>query len=471
MFVIGAGSGGVRTARVAAGTYGSKVAVCELPFAFISSDTAGGAGGTCVLRGCVPKKLFVYASEFAEHFKDAVGFGWEESKVSLDWGAFLAKKNAELVRLNGIYSNLLKNSGVEFIEGRGRLVDPHTVEVDGKQYMARHIVVATGGRAFVPTFPGSEHTIISDNVLELQEIPKRMVVMGGGYIGLEFAGVFANLGTEVHVFYRGELPLTGFDEEVRNFVTEQYKVNGLHLHPHNTPARVDKHEDGSLTFFAKDSKTGEVGEWQVDTVVMATGRKPNTHNLGLEEVGVQLNKQGAIVVDQYSQSTVPSIWAVGDVTDRKNLTPVALMEGMALTKTICAGQPTAPDHTYVASAVFSHPQIATVGFTEEQAVKEFGDVDVYTSSFRPMKNTISGNPGRTFMKLVVDAGSQRVVGAHMAGPDAAEVMQGLAVAVKIGVTKEQLDGVVGIHPSAAEEFVTMRSVARQLRREKVAAAA
>eukprot|EP00887_Chlorella_sp_A99_P007110 scaffold2.g7110.t1 len=479
LFCIGAGSGGVRAARVAAGTYGAKVGICELPFNPIASDEAGGAGGTCVLRGCVPKKLFV---EYSEAFKDAQGYGWRlPGAPALDWPAFLAKKNEELRRLNGVYMGLLKNSGVDYIEGRGRLLDAHTVEVAGRRVTARHVLVATGARAFVPAFPGAEHCIISDNALEISEassndrpmgfVPKSIAVVGSGYIAVEFASIFAGLGSEVHLIFRQPLPLRGFDAEVRKFAAEQYVQNGIALHAQHVPASIERAPSGRLRFAAAHTATGEQVVLEVDHVLAATGRNPNVRGLGLEAAGVALNEKGAIQVDAYSQTSAPSVWAVGDVTDRLNLTPVALMEAMALTKTLFGGEPTAPDHADVATAVFSHPQIGTVGLTEEQAVARHGDVDVYTSSFRPMRNTISGNHGRTLMKLVVAGASGRVVGVHMVGPDSAEIMQGMGVAVKLGVTKAQLDSVVGIHPSAAEEFVTMRTPTRQVRQAAAAAVA
>ena len=472
LFCIGAGSGGVRASRVAASSYGAKVGICELPFNTIASDDLGGAGGTCVLRGCVPKKLFVYCSEYPHLFKDAQGFGWNvpsPDSISLDWSGFLEKKNAELRRLNGVYGSLLKNAGVEYMEGRGKIIDAHTVEVSGHgRFTAKNIVVATGARAFVPPVSGSEHTIISDQALELSEVPKSIAIIGAGYIAVEFAGIFAGLGSEVHVMCRQPLPLRGFDQDVREFATEQYRVNGLNIHTSTVITAVEKRDDGRLdVVYAHKEEGKKLSTVTVDQVLCATGRVPNTKNLGLEELGVTLDKSGAISVNEYSQSSVPSIWAIGDVTGRMALTPVALMEGMALTKTLFEGRPTAPDHTNVPTAVFSNPQIATVGMTWEQAIEELEDVDCYKSSFRPMRNTISGNEGRTFMKLIVDASTDRVVGCHMVGPDAAEIMQGMGVAVKMGVKKSELDGVVGIHPSAAEEFVTMKTVTLEHRRSAV----
>ncbi|GBF98807.1 glutathione chloroplastic [Raphidocelis subcapitata] len=471
IITIGAGSGGVRGSRFAA-SYGARVAVVELPFEYISSDTAGGVGGTCVLRGCVPKKLMVYASEYASAFRDSEGFGWEGRPLpGHSWTSFLEAKRKELQRLNGAYKNTLKNANVELIEGRGRVVDAHTVDVDGVRYTAKNIVIAVGGKPSRISIPGADLCITSDEALELAERPNKITVLGAGYIALEFAGVFHRFGAETHVAFRAPLPLRGFDEEVRKFATEQYAATGLNLHAGLKPAEVTRQPDGrfAVTLVGEDGSRTVIKD--NDQVLMATGRAPKTSGLGLESAGVKLGKKGEVVVDDYSRTNVPSIWAVGDVTDRINLTPVALMEGMALARTIVKGEPTKPDYDFVASAVFSWPNIATVGLTEEQAVKRYGDVDVYTSSFRPMRNTISGSPLRSFMKLIVDAGSGVVVGAHMVGDDSAEIMQGFAVALKLGVTKQQLDATVGIHPTAAEEFVTMRSVSREVRRPAAVAAA
>ncbi|KAI8467436.1 MAG: hypothetical protein J3K34DRAFT_454500 [Monoraphidium minutum] len=471
IITIGAGSGGVRGSRFAA-SYGAKVAIVELPFDYISSDEAGGVGGTCVLRGCVPKKLMVYASEYASGFRDSAGFGWEEvAPPGHSWGRFLDAKRKELQRLNGAYKNTLKNANVELIEGRGRVVDAHTVDVDGTRYTAKDIVIAVGGKPQVLLIPGHELAITSDEVLELDACPKKVTVLGAGFIAVEFGGIFARFGADTHVCYRAPLPLRGFDDEVRQFAADQYTASGMHLHPRHVPKSIAKQPDGRLTVVFEDGDGNTVEIKDNDQVLMATGRVPKVGGLGLQEAGVKLGSKGQVIVDDYSQTSVPSIWAVGDVTDRINLTPVALMEGMALARTIVKGEPTKPDYRDVPSAVFSWPNIATVGLTEEQAVAELGDVDVYTSSFRPMRNTVSGSPLRSFMKLVVDAASQRVVGAHMVGDDSAEIMQGFAVALKVGVTKQQLDSTVGIHPTAAEEFVTMRSVTRQLRRAAAPAVA
>ncbi|PNW78971.1 hypothetical protein CHLRE_09g396252v5 [Chlamydomonas reinhardtii] len=465
LFTIGAGSGGVRGSRFAS-SYGAKVAVCELPFDYISSDTKGGVGGTCVLRGCVPKKLMVYASEYAEEFKASQGFGWTlpPGAATHSWTAFIEAKRKELQRLNGAYKNTLKNAKVELVEGRGRVVDAHTVEVDGKRYRAKNILIAVGGKPHKLDIPGAELCITSDEALELPACPQKVAVLGGGYIAVEFAGIFSRFGAEVHTVYRQPLPLRGFDEEVRKFAAEQYAAAGLHLHAGCNPVSVSKQPNGKLSLVVKGPDGATSTLTDLDQVMMATGRVPKTSGLGLEEAGVKMGSKGQVLVDEYCRTNVPSIWAVGDVIDRIQLTPVALMEGMAVAKSVAHNTPTVPDYFAVPSAVFSNPEIATVGYSEEQAAEKYGDVDIYTTSFKPMRNTISGSPIRTFMKIVVDAASQKVVGMHMVGAEAAEIMQGFAVAVKVGATKQQLDSVVGIHPSAAEEFVTMRTVSRQVRK-------
>ncbi|KAJ4727370.1 glutathione reductase [Melia azedarach] len=425
--------------------FGVSVAVCELPFATISSENAGGVGGTCVLRGCVPKKLLVYSSKFSHEFDESNGFGWKyEAEPQHDWSTLIANKNAELQRLIGIYKSILNNAGVTLIEGRGKIVDPHTVDVDGKLYSARHILISVGGRPFIPDIPGSEYAIDSDAALDLPSKPEKIAIVGGGYIALEFAGIFNGLKSEVHVFIRQKKVLRGFDEEIRDFIAEQ---------------AILKSPDGSLSL-----KTNKGTVEGFSHVMFATGRRPNTKNLGLEAVGVKMNKNGAIEVDEYSRTSVPSIWAVGDVTDRLNLTPVALMEGGALAKTLFQDEPTKPDYRAVPSAVFSQPPIGQVGLSEEQAIQEYGDVDVFTANFRPLKATLSGLPDRVFMKLIVCAKTNKVLGLHMCGEDAPEIMQGFAVAVKAGLTKADFDATVGIHPTAAEEFVTMRTPTRKIRK-------
>ncbi|KAL1212545.1 Glutathione reductase [Cardamine amara subsp. amara] len=460
LFTIGAGSGGVRASRFAT-SFGASAAVCELPFSTISSDTAGGVGGTCVLRGCVPKKLLVYASKYTHEFEDSQGFGWKyDSEPSHDWSTLIANKNAELQRLTGIYKNILSKANVKLIEGRGKVIDPHTVDVDGKIYTSRNILIAVGGRPFIPDIPGKEFAIDSDAALDLPSKPKKIAIVGGGYIALEFAGIFNGLKSEVHVFIRQPKVLRGFDEDVRDFVAEQMSLRGIEFHTEESPEAIIKSADGSLSL--KTSK-GTIDGFS--HVMFATGRKPNTKNLGLENVGVKMAKNGAIEVDEYSQTSVPSIWAVGDVTDRINLTPVALMEGGALAKTLFQNEPTKPDHRAVPCAVFSQPPIGTVGLTEEQAIEQYGDVDIFTSNFKPLKATVSGLPDRVFMKLIVCANTNKVLGVHMCGEDSPEIIQGFGVAVKAGLTKADFDATVGVHPTAAEEFVTMRTPTRKIRKD------
>ncbi|KAK4560257.1 hypothetical protein RGQ29_009153 [Quercus rubra] len=458
LFTVGAGSGGVRASRFAA-NFGASVAVCELPFSTISSETTGGVGGTCVLRGCVPKKLMVYASHYSHEFEESHGFGWKyDVEPKHDWSTLMANKNAELQRLTGIYKNVLKNAGVTLIEGRGKIVDPHTIDVDGKLYSARHILISVGGRPFIPEIPGSEYVIDSDAALDLPSKPEKIAIVGGGYIALEFAGIFNGLTSEVHVFIRQKKVLRGFDEEIRDFVAEQMSLRGIEFHTEESPQAIIKSSDGSLSL-----KTNKGTAEGFSHVMFATGRRPNTKNLGLETVGVKMTKNGAIEVDEYSCTSVPSIWAVGDVTDRVNLTPVALMEGGALAKTLFQNEPTKPDYRAIPSAVFSQPPIGQVGLTEEQAIQEYGDVDIFTANFRPLKATLSGLPDRVFMKLIVCAKTNKVLGLHMCGEDSPEIVQGFAVAVKAGLTKADFDATVGVHPTAGEEFVTMRTPTRKIR--------
>ncbi|PIA31505.1 hypothetical protein AQUCO_04900066v1 [Aquilegia coerulea] len=458
LFTIGAGSGGVRASRFAS-NFGAKVAICELPFATISSESAGGVGGTCVLRGCVPKKLLVYSSKYSHDNEESAGFGWTyETNPTHDWSTLMANKNAELQRLTGIYKNILKNANVKLIEGRGKIVDPHTVDVDGKLYSTRHILISVGGRPFIPQIPGSEYAIDSDAALDLPSKPTKIAIVGGGYIALEFAGIFNGLKSQVHVFIRQKKVLRGFDEEVRDFVAEQMSVRGVEFHTEESPEAILKAADGSLSL-----KTNKGTIDGFSHIMFATGRRPNTKNLGLEAVGVKMAKNGAIEVDEYSCTSVPSIWAVGDATDRVNLTPVALMEGGAFARTVFANEPIKPDYRAIPSAVFSQPPLGQVGLTEEQAIQEYGDIDVYTSNFKPLKATLSGLPDRVFMKLIVCAKTNKVIGLHMCGDDSPEIVQGFAVAVKAGLTKADFDSTVGIHPTAAEEFVTMRTPTRKIR--------
>ncbi|KAG2554574.1 glutathione reductase, chloroplastic-like [Panicum virgatum] len=460
LFTIGAGSGGVRASRFASTLYGARVAICEMPFATVASDEHGGLGGTCVLRGCVPKKLLVYGSKYSHEFEESHGFGWTyETDPKHDWSTLIANKNTELQRLVGIYKNILNNAGVTLIEGRGKIVDPHTVSVNGKLYTAKNILIGVGGRPSMPDIPGIEYAIDSDAALDLPSKPEKIAIVGGGYIALEFAGIFNGLKSDVHVFIRQKKVLRGFDEEVRDFIAEQMSLRGITFHTEQTPLAVTKSNDDLLSLKTNKETIGGFSH-----VMFATGRRPNTKNLGLEEVGVEMDKNGAIVVDEYSRTSVDSIWAVGDVTNRINLTPVALMEGGAFAKTCFGNEPTKPDYRVVPSAVFSQPPLGQVGLTEEQAIEEYGDVDVFVANFRPLKATLSGLPDRVLMKIIVCATTNKVVGVHMCGDDAPEIIQGIAIAVKAGLTKQDFDGTIGIHPTSAEEFVTMRNATRKIRR-------
>jgi glutathione reductase (NADPH) len=442
LFVIGAGSGGVRAARFSAG-YGAKVGICELPFDPVSSEVNGGVGGTCVLRGCVPKKILVYGAAFRGELEDARNYGWEVSeKIDFNWKKLLHKKTEEIIRLNGIYKRLLTNSGVKMYEGEGKIVGPNEVEVtqlDGTKlsYTAKHILVSTGGRAQRPTIPGQELAITSDEALSLEELPKRAVILGGGYIAVEFASIWTGMGVTVDLCFRKELPLRGFDDELRAVVARNLESRGINLHPRTNLTELIKTEEGIKVI------TDHGEELIADVVLFATGRAPNTKRLNLEAVGVELDRTGAVKVDEYSRTNIPSIWAVGDVTNRMNLTPVALMEGTCFAKTVFGGQPSKPDYKDIACAVFSIPPLSVVGLSEEQAIEQAnGDTLVFTSTFNPMKNTISGRQEKTIMKLVVDAETDKVVGASMCGPDAPEIIQGIAVALKCGATKAQFDSTV-----------------------------
>jgi len=439
MFTIGAGSGGVASSR-RAGSHGAKVAICE--------DSR--VGGTCVIRGCVPKKLLVYGAQFADAFAEAKGFGWTLAPPVHDWAALIAAKDREIDRLEGVYRDLLRNSGVRLIEGRGRLVDPHTVEVDGRRYTAANILVATGAHPVLPAIPGIEHAITSNEALDLPSLPRRIVIVGGGYIAVEFAGIFHGLGAEVRLVIRGEELLGGFDDDIRVCLGQELRQRGIEIHARTQVARIDKRDRGF------DLATAKGDVLSADLVMYATGRRPNTRGIGLEEAGVRLDEEKAVAVDAWSRSSVPHIYAVGDVTDRLNLTPVAIAEGRALAETLFNDNPMQVDHRTVATAVFSQPPIGAVGLTEREARQRPGAVDVYRARFRPMKHTLSGREERTLMKLIVDRQSDRVLGCHMLGADAPEIIQGLAIALTCGATKRQFDATIGIHPTAAEEFVTMR---------------
>ena len=439
LFTIGAGSGGVRASRMAAQS-GARVAVAE----------NSRVGGTCVIRGCVPKKLLVYGAHFADDFEDAAGYGWTVSKPSFDWASLIHAKDVEIDRLNRVYLRILEENGVDLLEGTARLADPHTVEVDGKTVTAAHILVATGAWPHLPDIPGIEHAITSNEALDLAQLPRRIVIVGGGYIAVEFAGIFNTLGAQVTEIIRGDNILRGFDEDMRASLADEMTQRGIRILPDTVVRGIEK-EDGHYSLRLAHGDLIEA-----DLVMYATGRLPRGRDLGLEAAGVALDGKGAVVVDAYSRTAVPHIYAVGDVTNRLNLTPVAIAEGAAVVETLFKDNPTKADHTGVPSAVFSQPPLSGVGLTEAQAVARHGQVDVYLSRFRPMKFTLSGRQEYTVMKLIVDGGTDRVLGCHMMGMDAAEIIQGLGVALKCGATKAQFDATVGIHPSAAEEFVTMR---------------
>lgn len=441
-FVIGAGSGGVRAARIAA-SHGAKVGICE----------ESRVGGTCVIRGCVPKKLLVYASEFSKHFSDAVGYGWSVGETNFSWPQLISNKDREIDRLNGIYLNLLSNAGVQLFNGRGRLLDTHTIEVDGQVITAQSILIAVGGRPRTLDIPGKEYAITSDEAFHLPELPKRVLLVGAGYIAVEFAGIFNGLGSEVILAYRGDKILRGFDHDVQDAVEAALVQRGIQIAYQTTPTAIEKTDEGLMVSFDR----GEAGCF--DVVMMATGRDPYTWDLGLEQVGVALDDHGAIVVDEYSQTSQGSIYAVGDVTNRINLTPVALMEGHALADTLFGGMDRAVDHIDVPAAVFSQPPVGTVGLSEQEARDQGHRLKVFKSTFTPMKYTLTGGGEKGLMKLVVDADTDQVLGVHVVGPDAPEMVQGFAVAVKARLTKKQFDQTIGIHPTAAEELVTLRVAA------------
>ncbi|MDX3905197.1 MAG: glutathione-disulfide reductase [Pigmentiphaga sp.] len=439
LITIGAGSGGVAGSRRAA-SYGARVAICE--------DSR--VGGTCVIRGCVPKKLLMYGSQYAEAFEDAAGYGWSVEGARLDWGALVAAKDKEIDRLEGVYRRMLDQAGVTLLEGRAVLVDPHTVEVAGRRYTAERIMIATGGHPMLPDIPGIELAITSNEALSLDKRPDDVLIVGGGYIALEFAGIFRGAGANVTLAIRRDQVLGGFDEDIRSTMADALQRRGIVIRPHTRVIGLARRE-GRIAVQIDD---GEI--LVVDQVLMATGRAPNTRGLGLEACGVVLGERGAVKVDAQSRTSVPNIYAVGDVTDRLNLTPWAIAEGRALAETLYNDNPMQADPENVPAAVFSQPPVATVGLSEQDARARYGKVRVYRSKFRPMKNTLSGRDEQTMMKLVVDDATDRVVGCHMVGPDGPEIIQGLAIALKCGATKRQFDQTIGLHPTAAEEFVTMR---------------
>jgi glutathione reductase (NADPH) len=446
LFVIGAGSGGVRAARLAA-LSGAKVAVAE----------EYRVGGTCVVRGCVPKKFMVYASEVSSQLKTAKGYGWTIGEASFDWKTFLHDKDVEIARLSGIYVTNLRKAGAHLLHGKARIVDAHTVEVlpregsqDAGRYTARRILVATGGRPVRPQFEGAEHGITSDEAFHLPTLPKRALVVGGGYIAVEFAGIYAGLGVETTLCYRGSNILRGFDDDVRAHLADEMEKRGIKVVLGCSHQSIEKTDAGLVSTFNNGLT------FESDVVLFATGRDPYVEGLGLENAGVKLNDKGAIAVDAHSKTNVDSIWAVGDVTDRINLTPVAIREGAAFAQTEFYGNPTTFDHDLVASAVFSQPPIGAVGMSEAEARHAFGKVDIYRAVFRPMKLTFYGGQERCLMKLVVRQDNEQIVGVHVVGPDAPEIIQMAAIAVKMGVTKPQWDSTCAVHPTLAEELVTMR---------------
>ncbi len=446
LYVIGAGSGGVRASRMAA-SYGARVAVAESTY----------LGGTCVNVGCVPKKLFVYGSHFHEDFDDAAAYGWQVRADGFDWATLRDNKTAEIERLNGIYGNLLNGAGVELHEGRATLVDPHTVSINGETHTAKYILVATGSWPTVPEFPGREHVITSNEAFYLDAFPERAVVVGGGYIAVEFAGIFAGLGAATTLIYRGPLFLRGFDDSVREVVREELAKKHVELRFETTVEGIELDGDTRVLTLS-DGQTLEA-----DTVLYATGRHPNTADLGLEAAGVALGAKHEILVDDHYRTNVENIYAIGDVTDRMQLTPVAIEEGMCIANNLFTDRPKRHlDYHNVATAVFCQPNIGTVGLTEAQAVEAHGgDLDIYESSFKPMKHTLTGRDEKTFMKMIVRRSDDVVLGIHMVGPDAGEIIQGMAVAMVAGATKAQFDATVGIHPTAAEELVTLREVSRE----------
>lgn len=447
LLVIGAGSGGVRAARMSA-AMGAKVAIVESRY----------LGGTCVNVGCVPKKLFVYASEYTQSFKDAEGYGYTvDNAPRFSWPTLRDNKTQEIVRLNGVYHNMLVNAGVTIINGHAEFVDDHTVVVDGKLYKAKNILIATGSWPFKPSIPGNEHVITSNEFFYMEAFPKHAIVIGGGYIAVEFAGILNGLGANTHLVYRGEPVLRGFDDDVRTFVSEELKAKGIALYYNHTIEKVEKLPSGQL---AVTFNTGET--LSTDAVICALGRKPLLDPLNIEKAGLTKAHHGELTVNQHYQTAVPHIFAVGDVIGRVQLTPVALAEGMYVANYLFGNNPKPINYDFIPTAVFCQPNLGTCGLTEIQAATQYKKVAVYESNFKPMKNTLSGNSERMLMKLLVDTETDKVIGCHMAGHDAGEVIQGLAVAMQAGATKADFDSTIGIHPTAAEEFVTMRQVARYI---------
>ncbi len=443
LFVVGAGSGGVRAARMAS-SHGVKVAIAEQSY----------LGGTCVNAGCVPKKLFVYASQFQDQFDAAAGFGWTLGKSTFNWPSLIANKNREIERLHGVYNNLLQKAGVNIISGRANLLDAHTVAVEGTAYSAERILIATGGWPSVPDIPGKQHIVTSNDMFFLDQLPKRIIIVGGGYIAVEFACILHGLGVNTTICYRGPKLLRGFDEDIRDFLAHEMDKKGISILFNTEIEAIESEGDSFAARFIDGSKVS------TDLVMFATGRIPNSTGFGLEEIGVELDRKRAIKVNSDYQTNVPSIYALGDVTNRVNLTPVAIAEGMALVNKLYVKQPRPVDYDNIPTAVFSQPTIGTVGLTEAQAREKYPDIDIYKTSFTPMKNTLSGIDEKTLMKMIVVRGTDRVVGIHMAGSDAPEIIQGMAIAIRAGATKAVFDSTIGIYPTAAEEFVTLREAAK-----------
>jgi len=447
LFVIGAGSGGVRAARIAA-SHGASVMIAE----------EFRVGGTCVIRGCVPKKLLVYASRFADEFEDAAGYGWTVGEPTFDWPTLIANKDREIARLEAAYTTNLERSKVAIVKSRAEIVDPHTVKLvaDGTTVRAKHILIATGAApALGKAIEGHQHVISSNEAFHLNELPQRILIQGGGYIAVEFAGIFNGLGAQVTLVYRGDNILRGFDDDLRAHLRAEMEKRGVRIITKHIVEGIEKVDHGLCVELSGPGHDEVI----VDRVMFATGRRPNIKGLGLEASGVKLGMTGGIEVDAYSRTSVPNIYAIGDVTDRLALTPVAIREGHAFADTVFGNKPTKVDHTNVPTAVFSEPECGVIGLTEAQACRELARVDIYKSSFRPMKATLAGRDTRTFMKLVVDGSTDRVVGCHIVGPDAGEMIQLIGIAVKMKATKADFDAVMAVHPTAAEELVTMREKA------------
>lgn len=439
LFVIGAGSGGVRAARMAS-KYGARVAIAEDRY----------MGGTCVNVGCIPKKLYTFASHYSFDFEDSQGFGWSAKTPVFDWTRLRDNKKREISRLNGIYESILDNAEVKLIESTATIVDAHTIKTGGKTFTSRYILIASGSWPFVPDFPGNEFVVTSNDIFDLEEFPERILIIGGGYIAVEFAGIFSGLGAKTALSYRREIPLRGFDEEIRHHFHQEMGKH-VDLYMNTNVKEVSRNSDGSLLVSFIEGKT-----LNVDVILIATGRKPNTSGLGLENVNMEIDKNGAIIVDDYFQTTEGSIYALGDVIGRVALTPVALAEGMALARTLFTDEAATMTYRNIPTCVFSHPNIGTVGLTEEQARAEYPNLSLFRSEFRHLRHTISGRDEKTFMKIIVNKDNDKVLGMHMIGADAGEIIQGFGVAMNCGLTKSILDSTIGIHPTSAEEFVTLR---------------